>query len=324
MLDSFRFQRRLTLSAAASALLLAAAACGGGGSTGGGGATSSSTTTTQGTTTQGTGGSTGGTGGAGGVAPTCDAPPGYGGAGTAINVATGTSILNDLSGAPLKQVHVELCGTDICFTGQTNDTGSASVVVNKPMKKPAWKFGDALQYARLAVPISQATTDLGTLYTAALPATGAPLVAGQDATSGGVTLSVPAPVSISFDFSLGYDSPETQSFRAVAIPVDKQGAVLAPTGKTPELLFGVSPAETVFCPPVKVTVALPESAKANLPANTAVEFWVLGLDTGQAYAPYGAWQKISDGVVSADGATVSTVDGGGFPFLESFFILKKP
>jgi hypothetical protein len=323
MLDSFRFQRRLTTSAAASALLLAAVACGGGGGTGAGGATTSSTTT-EGTTSLGTGGSTGGSGGTGGVAPTCDAPPGYGGAGTALNVASGTSIVDDLSGAPLKQVHVELCGTDICFTGQTNDAGSASVVVNKPMKKPAWKFGDALQYARLAVPITQATTDLGTLYTSALPATGAPLVAGKDATSGGVTLEVAAPVSISFDFSLGYDSPETQAFRAVALPIDKQSAVLAPTGQAPQLLFGVSPAETVFCPPVKVTVAIPDSAKASLPASAQVEFWVLGLDPGQAYAPYGAWQKISDGVVSADGATVSTVDGGGFPFLESFFILKKP
>jgi hypothetical protein len=325
MLDSFRFQRRLAVSAAASCMLLAAAACGGGGNTGAGGGTSGTTgTTSHSTTTLGTGGSTG-TGGTGGVGPTCDDAPGYGGAGTALTVASGTAVITDLQGAPVKQNHIELCGTNICFTGQTSDAGSVTVSPNASMKKPTWKFGDAKTYARLAVPITQATTDLGTLTTAALP-TGSDLLAGgKDVTSGGVTLSIPSPVSMSFaDLTIGYDSPDTEPFRAVSIPIDKESAVLGPTGQTPALLFGVAPAETVFCPAVKVTVAIPDSAKAALPADADVEFWVLGLDTGQSYAPYGAWQKISDGKVSADGATVSTIDGGGFPFLESFFIVKKP
>ena len=41
------------------------------------------------------------------------------------------------------------------------------------------------------------------------------------------------------------------------------------------------------------------------------------------YAPYGGWAKASDGVVSDDGKTASTVDGGGFIYLDNFAIRKS-
>lgn len=66
---------------------------------------------------------------------------------------------------------------------------------------------------------------------------------------------------------------------------------------------------------------MPNSAK--WPAGTDVEFVIHGVDVGQEWAAYGKWQKVSDGKVSADGATVSTVDGGGLPVLTAFGVRKK-
>lgn len=92
------------------------------------------------------------------------------------------------------------------------------------------------------------------------------------------------------------------------------------------LLYGLAPAETTICPPAAVTVALPHATTSpndlGWMAGTAVEFWEMTTDTGQTWAPYAGWAKISDGTVSADGTSVSTKPGQGFPFLETFAIRK--
>lgn len=317
MLRLLRSRLRETPAVVAVVVLTAAAACSSGGSSGTGGQT---TTSSSGTQTTGSTGS-GGTGGTVDI-PVCDPPSIDAGVAlpTTVDKVSATISMSD-AGGPIEGLHVELCGIDKCFTEATNASGAVTVLVNWPVKKPSFKFGDALKFARLSVPVGAGATDLGALVTAPLPATGAPLTPGGTATSGGVTLTLPSPLDITFDLSLGYMSADKQAFRAVALPLDDQEKpVIEPSGLTPGMLYGVSPAETVFCPSVKVTVP-------NTPgwlAGSAVDFYVLGLDPGEVYVAYGAWQKLSAGHVSADGASVSTDDDGGFPVLESFMVVKGP
>lgn len=221
---------------------------------------------------------------------------------------------------PVPDQPLYICGIDICSNAaKTDANGVATISTNFMMKKPAFKFGDALHYAELAVPLTMPTTALMTLGTGKFPAIGAALTPGTSAVSAGVTVEVPAGGSIGID-ALTYDTPEKQQLRAVAIPVAQEGPVLDPMALGFEMLYGIAPAETILCPAARVTVP-------NTPAwaaGTAVEFWTMTVDVGQSYAPYAGWAKASDGVVSADGATVSTSDGGGFVYLDTFGVRKKP
>jgi hypothetical protein len=148
---------------------------------------------------------------------------------------------------------------------------------------------------------------------------GAAFTPGADAVSGGVALTLGQTTVVTVD-ELNYDTPDKQLFRAVQIPVDQIKPVLDPSMLGLELVFGAAPIETTFCPPAQVKV--PNSPMWA--AGTAVEFYALGLETGQEWAPYAGWTKISDGAVSADGKVIATDAAGGFPVLETFGIRKKP
>ncbi len=90
----------------------------------------------------------------------------------------------------------------------------------------------------------------------------------------------------------------------------------------------MAPVDTTLCPPAKVTVTLPHATTSpndlGWAPGTAVELWITGSDVGQTYAPYAGWRKMSDGVVSGDGATVTTLAGQGFSVLEDFALRTAP
>lgn len=332
-----RLKRTVRTSAtlALGASLAALVACGSSaqstagatGPTGTGGHSSASATT-------GTGGKTTATAsGSGGGGPVCPGA-GFGGGEKAAPGGSVTATVVDQNGAAVAGQPVFICGTDICSSpGKTDANGKVAISTTLMMKKPAFKFGDSVTYAELAIPLSMTSNDFMTIGTGKLPAAGAALTVGADAVSGGVTVSVPKGGAVGIDVLL-YDTPEKQQLRAVSIPIAAEGPVLAPIkfadgGAGFSLLFGVAPAETTLCPAAKVKVALPNDKM--MPNNlgwapkAAVEFWIMSVDPGQQYAPYAGWAKASDGVVSDDGASVSTSDGGGFTFLQTFGIrLKKP
>ncbi len=264
----------------------------------------------------------------------------YGGGETSMAGAMVTAKIVDETGAPVAGQPVYLCGIDICGSPEmTGADGTVSIQTNLTMKKAAFKFGDAVNYAELAIPLTSATTD----FTAAAGGkplgtgklsdkTGATLTPGADAISGDVTISVPAGDSVGIDGIL-YDTPDLQKLRTVKMPLTNEAPVLDPISTGPQpanfvLLYGVAPAETLLCPPAKVTVALPHSTKTpndfGWQPGDGVEFWVMTVDTGQTYAPYAGWAKISDGVVSSDGGSISTVAGQGFTYLDDFAVRKKP
>ncbi len=285
-------------------------------------------------------GAPGQSGGGTGGQSACGPRGTYGGGETSMAGASVTANIVDETGAPVVGQPVYLGGLDLTSAPSTTDSaGHVAIQTNLSMKRPAFKVGDSLSYTELAIPLTAATTDfsaggqllaIGKLSNKA----GASLTPGTPATSGDVTVAVPAGGTVGID-TLVYGTPDSQELRTVGLPLANSGPVLAsaPAGVGADfaLLYGVAPSETIFCPAAKVTVALPHTTSATgndlgWTAGTAVEFWITTVDTGQTYAPYAGWAKMSDGVVSADGASVSTADGphGGFTFLENFAIRKAP
>lgn len=282
---------------------------------GSGGSTSSSTSSSS----SGTGGN--GTGGAGGTMQAeCNPAPMTSNPAPTMLESVSATVL-DINGNALPNILVQACGLDQCFNGETNATGAATVVVNKDIKKPAFKYGGLSQdgsiTGKFATLLSAGKNDLGNIVTLQLPAMGSALLPGKSATSGGVTLTLAPGAGISHD-SIVYDSEDLQAFRAEQVPMGQEPAGLDPALKL-ELLFAVSPIDSFFCPPAQVTV----DNSLNWAANTAVEFYVLGLSVGEEFAPYGEWSKVSEGAVSADGMTISTAAEGGLPVLSAFGIRVK-
>jgi len=283
---------------------------------------------------QGVGG-TGGSGdpsGAGGTSSSSMASSGSGGgsatcmgpgfpAGTPRLVDSVQATLVDFNGAPLPNLAIQVCGTDICFNDTTNATGQVLVNAASMMTKPALKYADGIVYARFGIllPPESVVMFPTPLEVARFPdlGMGAPLTAGQSATSGDVTITVAAGATVEID-TLIHDDPAEQDFRSVTIPIAKASPGVDPSLNL-ELLFAVTPLETLFCPAAAVSV--PNSA--GWPAGTDVEFHVHGLEIGEEWAPYGGWAKASDGKVSADGTKVETATGGGLHILGDFGIRRK-
>ncbi len=244
-------------------------------------------------------------------------------------IGTVSAKILDLAGKPAPDdFSVQVCGTNLCFYAKPGSNGQFTVIgTTSGLQKPLFKFGDARGFAKLGIPVTAANVDamgnkaFGTLITAALPADGVAFAPGKSAISGEVTVAVPSGGAVVVDETV-YPELVDQQFRAVTIPVAKATEVLAAAPAGIEQLYGVGPLETVFCPAATVTV--PNSDAVKWPGGTDVEFWIQGLDgASEEWAPYGAWLKISDGKVSADGKTISTTSTG-LPLLSTFGIRKKP
>ena len=306
-------------------------AAGGGGGKGGSGA-SGGTLATGGS--GGTGGSTGGAAGSGG-GPSCAEGPGYPPTEPKRTVDKLNGKVVDLAGAPAKKTLAQVCGTDLCIYGSTDDQGVVGICdkqtqicapgivppVGSLFTRAAFKYGDGFDYARFAMllPTNTQVYDVGTQITAALPpkTSGVEMTPGSDATSGGITLSIAAGASVKID-TLTFTEPDEQKFRAVEIPI-AQAPEAVDKSLGFEIVVGATPMETEFCPFARLTVP-------NTPgwaAGTEVEFFVHSVDPTNAWAPYAGWAKVSGGSVSADGKTVSTTDGEGLPILSSLAVRKK-
>jgi hypothetical protein len=234
-----------------------------------------------------------------------------------------TATLVDETGAPVAAGQpLFISGLDLSSSpGQVTSGGAASISNDLTEKLPAFKFGDAINYAEFAIPLITNATNFNNLGTGKLATArlsdkpGAALTAGADAVSGDVTVSIPAGAAIGID-TLIYTTADQQQLRTASIPLTNLGQVLPATPTGFGLVFGVAPTETIICPRAKITVAVP--AALGWAAGSAVEFWVTTTDVGQTYAPYAGWARVSGGTVSADGKTASSTDG--FPVLENFAV----
>jgi hypothetical protein len=246
------------------------------------------------------------TGGSGGLA-TCEPGPGYAEPATPQRVDQVTATLLDQDGEPLGAELVQVCGTDLCFNGTSTAGGIAVVSPRQSITKPAFKFGEGKQSPRFAWLLpDELKVELGTIHSVRFPPpeSGAELIAGTEASSGGLSLIPAAGGQIKFD-KLTFEDPVEWRLRALPVPLDTApGAVELSLGL--ELIYAATPTDTRFCPPAQLII---DNSESWLP-NTEVEVFLHGVDVEQEWAPYGGWAKVSEARVSDDGEHIETTSPG--------------
>ncbi|HVY29735.1 MAG TPA: hypothetical protein VHB79_24415 [Polyangiaceae bacterium] len=283
------------------------------------GCSSSPVTPDDATGGDGSGGSTGhaGSGGSGGKSPTPSCPKGTNPRGDDKPEKLGSvsGQIVDEQGQPTSSGLVQICGRDICINARVASNGKLAEQVDQTLDTPACKWGDGFEWAKLALPLAAGDTELGTLTTARLPdySESVPLRAGQRATSGGISLTLAAKAQVVVN-SLDYETEEQQGFRAVAIP--PAALILL----DPDFVAGyaLSPLETRVCPNASLSLENTE----DLAPGTALELYLLGLDVGETWAPYGQWLMIGEGAVSDDGMSLEFPDS--VPLLTAVAVKVKP
>ena len=226
----------------------------------------------------------------------------------------------DLEGNAAVETPV-VCGIDMCiFIDGADSAGSIAVTTARSFDRPAFKNGLGIRYAKFTYLLpDQAEHNLGIFRTVRLPepADGARLVAGSELRSGPATLTASPDAKFEIDI-LTFTTDEERTFRCSAVPLDQAPPAVDPALGL-ELLFAVSPVDTVICPPARFSV----TNSAAWEAGTPVEFFIHGTHVDEQWAPYGGWAKVSDGIVSLDGAFIATGDQG-LPVLGVIGIRRKP
>lgn len=272
-----------------------------GGSSGGAGNAS-----TGGSSSNGGSSATGGSSGAAGSAR-CEKGPGYADDSAPQRVDSVSAKLVDLDDQPLSFEFVQVCGTDICIQGKATESGSVSVGPGQNMTKPAFKFGEGKASPRFARLLpNEPEVDFGVVHSVRLPPldSGVALVAGGEASSGGLTLSFEPNSQIKID-KLTFGEADEQKLRALQIPLDRAEDLIDPDAGL-ELLYAATPTSTEFCPPARLKVDNSEGWQPG----TEVEVLLHGVEIEEEWAPYGGWAKVSDARVSDDGAFIETTSPG--------------
>lgn len=229
----------------------------------------------------------------------------------------------DGAGGPIPHLIAQACGTNICLNGTTDGSGHVEINNAVTVTKAAFKYGDGATYVRFALPLQgpAVDVDLGAQATFAFdpPERGVPMTPGTEATSRGVTLTLPSDLDPVDPDPFDFPTADLKKFRAVEVPVaGAPAAVDASLGFG--LILALTPSDTVLCPAAKLTA--PNSP--GWPPGTRVEFFLHGIDVGEEWAPYGGWAKVSGGTVSSDGTTVETEPGGGLPQLSVVGVRRIP
>jgi len=250
--------------------------------------------------------------------------PGYYGETPKVQVLHISAIIIDENGNRVPDMWAYACGTNVCIKGTTDSNGVVVIDTDSQQVKPAFKYGDGRTHAKFALLLAgdqPVSVDLGEQRTVAFdpPASGAELAPGLTASSRGVELRLAADANRVKPDPFDYDTDDLRKFRAAAVSTENApAAVAASLGFG--MLYALTPSGTELCPPAALTV--PNSA--NFPSGSPVEVFLHGTDILESWAPYGGWAKVSDGVVSEDGTTVSTVEGGGLPALSVIGIRLAP
>ena len=250
--------------------------------------------------------------------------PGFASAAPSVTLAHVSATVVDEAGNPVPHMLAQACGVNVCVNGATDANGVVVIDTNTDEQKPAFKYGDGKTHAKFALPLgdqSPIDIELGQERTVAFdpPAMGVPLSAGTTAVSRDVALELPKDLNPVSPDPFDFDTPDLRKFRAVPVSATNAPAAVDPSLRL-GILYALTPSGTELCPPAKLTV--PNSA--NFPAGSAVEFYLHGIDVAEEWAPYGGWAKVSDGVVSSDGKTISTADGGGLPALSVVGVRLAP
>jgi hypothetical protein len=233
------------------------------------------------------------------------APPGGGPPPAAWQcVKTVDATVLDSGHNPVTGFAATTCGKNLCTSAVSDGSGRLHFAVCEYMNMPAFKVEGGSKYISFATLLSAEDAVVPPAVLARFPANGVALVSGMDASSGGVTLALPAGTAITIDPFLSTDE---QMFRAVTVPLADAPPSVDPTLGL-EMLFGMAPLNARLVPSARLTFA----NTAHWPARAEVELFLHGVDLAAgALAPYGGWAAIGTGHVSDDALTVSTDPGDG-------------
>lgn len=278
--------------------------------------------------------STGGSGGGGGEGRNdctpkdgCDAPePAHMGEMAAVDSITVSFI--DQDGAPAANVQTTICGTNICSDPANSDNQGAVTVDASGVdmfSDPRFNAGhNGLDYAKLSGLIpTKPTHAFGTVRVIRMPgfAEGVALNPGETATQGGVSITIAAEGELQHS-CVDYAEESMRVLRGAVVDISTWTEAETPQVDPTlgiEVLVVAMPLGTHICPGAEMSF---ENVRSYA-ANSEVDIYINGAKTFKHYAPYGQWAKISEGVVSADGMTITTKAGMGIESLGTFGIAPK-
>ncbi len=228
----------------------------------------------------------------------------------------------DQNGTPVSVESAQICGFDVCVALDVADDGEVDFDGVQSLRGPAFKLGFGLRFAKFAFRLSEPETDLGTTVAVRLPSfeEAAPLqvspTSAFTSTSNDVTLTLEPNTVVEFD-ALTYRSTE-RGFRAVVLPASRHPHAVGPA-LADAVVVALSPGETTFCPNARLSVPNIE----GWPSGAALEFLLHGASIEQTSAPYGGWEVVSSGAVTADGSRLETSEGEGLPALSAVAIRRS-
>ncbi len=262
-------------------------------------------------------GSAGGSGGGGTDIPTCEELESVPGVVDDIEIDTVAASADDENGDPIANFPLQFCGKDYCANATTSGVGTANFVnmqASGTIDRPVLKPGDSLEYGKIGYPYDPAAEPPMKGVYPTMADSGVEFAPGVTVAVGGVELTMPADGGVLFD--IVYDEPAKQTFRAARL----EGAAIEAATGSPDfaMLYTLGPYDTVFCPGAQVTF----ENYGDLPADAEVEIFGQVLSAFEYLGGYGEWVKIGEGVVSADGETVTT-DTAGLEMLVTVAIKEK-
>lgn len=217
----------------------------------------------------------------------------------------------DETGAPVADTIVQACGLNVCIQGNTTSQGRAVIKGDENIEKLAFKYGDGLHYAQVALALTGDTSyELGEQRTVKFPAPDPDnrFEAGLTLVSSDVELSLAKGTETTIDV-LSYADPSEHLFVAKAFDADVFPR--AAEGQNFVSLWALGPAKTEFCPPAQLT--LPNVSE--LDPETEVDLLLLVTDVSGRHGRYAEWQLVASGTVSERGNDIVTDPGLGIPEL---------
>ena len=217
----------------------------------------------------------------------------------------------DEQGSPVSDVLAQACGLNVCLQQPTDSQGRVAITGEESITKVAFKYGDGLRYAQLALLLDgSGTHELGQQYTLALPALNGstPLRAGEAATSSDASLTVSQEAVIKFDL-LSFPDESEHVFVAREFDLDTLPEAVERQQFAAVWAFG--PLKTEFCPPAELS--LPNTA--GFEPATRLDLLLHVTDIAGHWARYGEWGKVARATVSEDGQYIVTDPGHGLPEL---------
>lgn len=222
-----------------------------------------------------------------------------------------SAVVVDQAGDPVADTIVQACGLNVCLQGNTTAQGRAVINGEDEIEKLAFKYGDGLHHAQVALLLSGASTyDLGEQRTVSFPAADPDnrFEGGSTLTSSDVELSLADDTVTTIDV-LSYADESEHLFVAQAFEQD--GFPEAAEDEGFDSLWALGPAKTEFCPPAQLS--LPNVTEVE--PGTAVDLLLLVTDVSGRYGLYGEWTVVADATVSDDGDHIVTDAGRGIPEL---------